>query len=160
MVQQVKDSFYMVLRERLGELNPERTTVVEGALRPAIVVEENECSETADNTFRLSWGRCSPLAGHGGLAKVDCTFTYSTRGVNGTGSDRGRQLGQLDAELTAISNPPRTMVMDYSVIPTKSSGTMVFWTDLEFAEPVDEAGRIKREAKTTVYFLRAEEVSS
>lgn len=161
MVQQVKDSFYMALRERLTAVNPERTTVVEGALRPAIVVQENECGGAeGEDTFRLSWGKRSSVTGHSRLAKMDCTISYATRGSNGTGSDRGRKLGELDAELLAISSPPRIAVLDYSVIPAKSAGSMMFWTDLELAATVDEAGRAEREATTTVYFLRSAEVSS
>ena len=64
-MQFAKDSFYVTLRERLAEVNPARTTVVDGVLRPAVVVGENESSDIAalDGTFRLSWGECANVGG-------------------------------------------------------------------------------------------------
>jgi hypothetical protein len=61
-------------------------------------------------------------------------------------------LGTLDAELLQSLLPPRTQKTDYTKIPPASLGTMLFWTDLEFDPAKDEAGRISRTARTTVYF--------
>ena len=41
-MQNAKDSFYMALRTRLTTINPERTILVRGAVRPGILVEEAE----------------------------------------------------------------------------------------------------------------------
>lgn len=154
-MQRTKDTFYMALRERLAAANPERTIVVEGALRPAISVDENE-NVKPEEAFRLTWGACSPAGGGGRLMKIDCTVRYVTRGVDGASGDRGRTLGRLDEELLQMAHPQRAMQMDYSVVPAKSTGTMIFWTDLEFAAAKDEAGRMEREASTTVYFAAPE----
>lgn len=151
-MQQTKDTFYMALRERLAAVNPERTVVVDGVVRPAIAVEENEAGRVED-AFRLTWGACSRVGGGSGLMKVDCTVRYATRGVDGTTGDRGRELARLDGELRVASEPPRAMKTDYGAIPAKSDGTVVFWTEFEFGAPQDEAGTIEREAKTTVYFF-------
>ena len=153
-MQNAKDSFYVALRSRLTEVNSERTVVVDGVARPAIVVQENETSDPSalDGTFRLQWGGCTAVGGGSHLKKMDCTIHYATRGSGGNG-DRGRTLSALDSELMSISQPLRTSKTDYSMIPAKSLGTMVFWTELEFGSPRDEAGRIGREAKTTVYFF-------
>lgn len=154
-MQLAKDSFYMALRERLSAANPERTVVVDGVVRPAIVVVENEAEKTAewDNTFCVQWGASTAVGGGSRLSKMDCTVSYATRGMDGTSGDRGRALGEMDGELLAICQPQRAAKMDYTQIPAKSTGTMVFWTDLEFAPVKGEAGRVQHEAKTTLYFF-------
>ncbi len=154
-MQKTKDTFYMKLRERLEEVSPSRTIAVNGTTRPAIVVDENE-SVSPEDTFRLSWGTCSTADAGSRLMKMDCTIRYTTRGADGTAGDRGRALGTLDAELLGITQPQRALQMDYAVIPAKSTGTMIFWTDLEFAAPKDDAGRMERAASTTVYFAAPE----
>ena len=39
-MQNAKDSFYMALRTRLTTINPGRTILLRGAVRPGILVEE------------------------------------------------------------------------------------------------------------------------
>jgi len=154
-MQSAKDSFYVTLRNRLSEANPERTVVVDGVARPAVVVDENESADLSslDGAFRVQWGACTGVGSGSRLMKVDCTIRYATRGVDGSNGDRGRTLCGMDSELVSISQPLRTPKTDYSMIPAKSTGTMVFWTELQFGTPKDEAGRLEREAKTTVYFF-------
>ena len=41
-MQSAKDTFYVTLRDRLAALNPARTVVVRGMVRPGVLVEENE----------------------------------------------------------------------------------------------------------------------
>ena len=41
-MQNAKDSFYMALRTRLAAINPERTVLLRGTIRPGILVEEAE----------------------------------------------------------------------------------------------------------------------
>ena len=41
-MQNAKDSFYMALRGRLTTINPERTVLLRGTVRPGILVEEAE----------------------------------------------------------------------------------------------------------------------
>ena len=57
--QHAKDTFYTTLRDRLAALNGERTTLVRGAQRPAVLVEENEIAGGADpvanEMFVLRW---------------------------------------------------------------------------------------------------------
>jgi hypothetical protein len=153
-MQFAKDSFYAALRERLQEVNPARTTVVDGIERPAIIVAENEASDisTLDSTFRLVWGLCASVGGGSHMMKVSCTIDYMTGGEDGTHGDRGRLLGTLDGELLAIAQPLRAVKQDLTRVPPASLGTQIFWTDLEFAQPKDEAGRLSRKATTTVYF--------
>jgi hypothetical protein len=154
-MQFAKDSFYAALRERLAEVYPARTAVVDGVVRPAVAVEENEASDITamDGTFRLTWGECARVGGGRRLMKMSCTIEYATPGFDGTSGDRGRTLATLDGELMAISQPLRTTKSDFTKLPPVSLGTSMFWTDLEFASPKDEAGRLSRSASTTVYFV-------
>ena len=41
-MQNAKDTFYLTLQGRLAVLNPARTMVVRGVLRPGTLVDENE----------------------------------------------------------------------------------------------------------------------
>ena len=57
-MQSAKDTFYITLRNRLAVLNPSRTIVVRGAVRPAIFVAENElvAATNPSEAFVLTWG--------------------------------------------------------------------------------------------------------
>ena len=56
-MQNAKDSFYMALRARLTTINPERTILLRGAVRPGILVEEAEApfSQLPNDVFVLRW---------------------------------------------------------------------------------------------------------
>ncbi len=56
-MQNAKDSFYMALRTRLAAINPERTILLRGAVRPGILVEEAEApfSQIPNDVFVLRW---------------------------------------------------------------------------------------------------------
>jgi hypothetical protein len=56
-MQNAKDSFYMALRTRLTAINPERTILLRGAVRPGILVEEAEApfSQFPNDVFVLRW---------------------------------------------------------------------------------------------------------
>ena len=56
-MQNAKDSFYMALRTRLTAINPERTVLLRGAIRPGILVEEAEApfSQLPSDVFVLRW---------------------------------------------------------------------------------------------------------
>jgi hypothetical protein len=152
-MQFAKDSFYIAMRDRLSEANPARTVTVEGVVRPAVVVAENENDASALNdAFALTWGEVRPVGNGTKVMKMDCVIEYATRGTNATNGDRGRVLGGLDADLMAMSQPPRVQKTNYTIVPPQSMGTMMFWTDVEFGAPKDGNGRISREAKTTIYF--------
>ena len=105
-MQNAKDTFYTTLRDRLAMLNPSRTIVLRGAVRPAIVVAENELigATSPIEAFVLSWTDlaidCSePLPLHTML----CDITYSTRGTTEMlGMDRGRVLDAMDRELRTV----------------------------------------------------------
>src|SRR6266568_507674 len=56
-MQNAKDSFYMALRTRLALINPERTLLLRGTVRPGILVEEAEApfSQLPSDAFVLRW---------------------------------------------------------------------------------------------------------
>ncbi len=64
-MQDARDTFYVALRGRLAAINPDRTIVVRGQVRPGILVEENELRSPMQPTVRramAAWtaGVCSP----------------------------------------------------------------------------------------------------
>jgi len=153
-MQFAKDSFYIALRDNLAVVNPARTVTLEGVVRPAVMVAENEGSLLGlENVFVLSWGDAQFVGNGTKLMKMTCAIQYATSGATDSGDDRGRVMGTLDSELMQSAQPPRTQKTDYTKIPPSSLGTMIFWTDLEFTAPKDEAGKISRVATTTVYFF-------
>jgi hypothetical protein len=153
-MQFAKDTFYVALRGRLATVNPARTVAIEGVVRPAVVMAQNEGSLAAiENAFVLTWSEAAFVGNGTRLMKMICNIAYSSSGATDTGDDRGRLLGTLDAELLQSSLPPRAQKTDYTKIPPSSLGTMMFWTDLEFGAAKDDAGRISRTATVTVYFF-------
>jgi len=160
-MQNAKDTFYTTLQSRLAALNPARTIVVRGVVRPGTLVEENELptASVLVNAFCLQWTKVQ-VNGKGPLPLVTmgCSIQYATDGTTGNGGmDRGRMLAAMDAELaSALGAEPHTVSkMNYStagagVAPT-TMGTNVFWADAVFgvAKAVDE--RLERTTTVQVF---------
>ena len=160
-MQNAKDTFYTTLQSRLAALNPARTIVVRGALRPGTLVEENELPTAwvPVDAFRLQWmGLLVNSDGSLPMVKMECSIQYATDGTSGNGGmDRGRLLAAMDAELvSALGGESHTALkMNYAaagagVTPT-AMGTNVFWTDPIFGavKSVDE--RLERTATVQVF---------
>src|ERR1700712_2699477 len=102
-MENARDTFYVTLRNRLAALNPTRTLVLRGVVRPGILVAENELATLAQPTdvFCLRWtGVQVETTGALPLATLECTITYATDGSAGNGGmDRGRLLAAMDGEL-------------------------------------------------------------
>jgi hypothetical protein len=160
-MQNAKDTFYTMLQGRLAALNPSRTIVVRGAVRPGTLVEENELPSTSipADCFRLEWTKlqlatASPLP----LAAMECTISYATDGSAGSaGMDRGRLLAAMDGELiAALAAAPRsTLKLNYSaagvgVAPT-AMATNIFWADPLFGAVATEDERLERTATVEVF---------
>jgi hypothetical protein len=154
-MQNAKDTFYLTLRDRLATLNPGRTLVLRGVVRPASLVEENELSsvnQTLD-AFCLRW---TALGIHApGILSMQCEIRYRTEGSTGSGGmDRGRLLSAMDGELIAAVNtapqnaPKRTFATATSAITT---GTNLFWGNVQFVPATVEAERIGRVATVEVF---------
>jgi hypothetical protein len=160
MMQNIKDSFYMELRARLAALNPERTAFVGGAVRPAIMITENELADTSRallDTFYLSWHEAQASGPvDASLLQLACEITYSTEGTESMSyQDRGRMLAQLDGELLSICCPGGASLKDYSVTPSADLAQRIFWTRPEFPA-VELSGRLLTHAAKLKVFSFAE----
>ena len=133
-MQFTKDSFYVALLIRLISLNPQRTVTLNGTLRPALIVAENELVvpvEPLPDAFYIEWGAVQPVQRQEGgrpLLEMECVISHHTFGTVPSGVDRGRTLAQLDAELLSICQPQRTPKRDYTQAPSTDLGTNILWT--------------------------------
>lgn len=156
-----KDTFYIMLRDRLAALNPARTMVLRGVTRPGVLIEENELvtDAAATDVFRLRWtGIKVDVLGAPPLATVSCEVHYATAGtpVNG-GMDRGRMLSAMDAELTAAlrTMPHHVVKTEYAAsgagVAPVAMATNVFWSDASFGAVKVAAERVERVAAVEVF---------
>jgi hypothetical protein len=156
-MQATKDTFYIALRDRLVQFDPKLTIVIDGAIRPAIVVTENEppgASPRQDEAFYLDWEGVRPVQpATSTLMAMDCTISYTCSGQSDSGGvDRGRNLGALDADLLAISAPAQAHKNDYSSGLPVDLGSYIFWS-VPRVEPLKvEARQVGRQAQVTVFF--------
>jgi hypothetical protein len=163
-VQDVKDSFYAGLRDRIAAMNPARTVVVRGAIRPAVLVVENELPLAEGEpleTFQLVWSdlQYTPDA----LLSVKCGIAYAVNGSAGateTASSvlgRGRALAAMDAELLhALGGAVRsvagiTVGESNGVAVQSAASSRVFWGDVTFGAAVAKGDRISRIASVEVF---------
>jgi hypothetical protein len=160
-MQNAKDTFYVMLQSRLAVLNPSRTIVVRGTVRPGILVDENELPTAwvAMDAFRLEWTALQ-VDSEGPLPMVTmgCYIRYATDGDPGNaGMDRGRLLTAMDAELSAaLGTAPHTVgKMNYSAagagVAPEPMGTNVFWADLLFGAAMAVGERLERSATVQVF---------
>ena len=154
-MQNAKDSFYMALRSRLMVVNPERTVLMRGALRPGMVVEEAEASfsQPPADVFKLRWiGLAADLELPSTMTAMECEISYSTSGTQAFGGlDRGRALTRMDMELLAILQPFSTPKFNYTVQPAAQLDTHVFWDEPAFAPTSMQRDRLSRIARVMIY---------
>lgn len=154
-MQNAKDSFYMALRSRLATINPDRTTLLRGAMRPGILVEEAEApfSQLPNDVFVLRWlglGVNMDLAPT--LVAEECEIIYQTCGTQSFGGlDRGRSLSAMDEELTVMLQPFHTSKINYTLQPPAAMLTQVFWDEPGFTPIIVQRDRLSRSAKVIVY---------
>ena len=120
-MQNAKDSFYMALRNRLVAVNPERTIMLRGAMRPGILVEEAEApfNQLPTDVFVLRWlGMGVEVDLASTMAAEECEILYQTCGCQTFGGlDRGRALSEMNEELVAILQPFWTPKLSYTATP-------------------------------------------
>jgi hypothetical protein len=161
-MQDARDTFYITLRNRLAAINPYRTIVLRGQVRPGVLVEENELASTLQvvDAFTLRWTSLKvDTSGPMPLVAMECEFQYATDGSPGNGGmDRGRLLATMDGELTsALTQSPQSAVkMNYSgVAGTGASAvpmaTNIFWSQPSFAAATASGERIARIATVEVF---------
>jgi hypothetical protein len=154
-MQNAKDSFYMALRSRLIAINPERTILLRGAVRPGIVVEEAEApfNQLPNDVYVLRWlgmGVDMDLAST--MAAEQCEILYQTCGTQSFGGlDRGRLMSQMDEEVTAMLQPFHTPKLNYTATPPAAMLTQVFWDEPGFTSLTIERDRLSRSANVMLY---------
>jgi hypothetical protein len=157
-MQSAKDSFYVALRERLAALNPERTVLLAGVRRPAVMVAENEVGTPAPReAFQVTWRGAATLPASGGaerpLVRLDVMIEYRTAGsADALGTDRGRRLAALDVELAQMLAPRSTPKRDHAQEPAAELGSMVLWSDPEFLPVEASESELRRSVRATVFF--------
>ena len=158
-MQNAKDTFYVTLRDRLAALNPSRTVQVRGALRPAVVVAENELEQTDAalvEAFVLTWkdtavDSSEPME----LCRAECAIDYATRGTPElSGMDRGRVLDAMDGELRRMLQPSAVVKQRFDVSPEVVMATRIFWSAPVFGAVGMEADRIGRTATVVLFALQ------
>lgn len=162
-MQSARDTFYVMLRDRLAALNPARTMVLRGVTRAGILVQENELvsAELPTDAFCLHWTTSSvDVLGALPLVTMGCAISYATAGNSGNGGmDRGRLLAAMDAELVAaVSTAPQHAVkMNYAAgaggsgIMPSAMATNVFWGSAVFGAVVVNDERLERVATVDVF---------
>lgn len=145
----------MALRARLAAINPQRTILVRGTVRPGVLVEEAEApfSQLPTDVFVLRWlGLSLDVDLCAMMAAAECEITYQTCGTQSFGGlDRGRVLSQMDSELAAMLSPYSTPKLDYATTPPGVMLTQVFWDDPAIAPIAVQRDRLSRSAKVMVY---------
>jgi len=154
-MQNAKDSFYMALRARLPALNPERTILLRGAVRPGILVEEAEApfSQLPSDVFVLRWlGLGVDVDLDATMVAAECEILYQTCGTQSFGGlDRGRMLSQMDEELLAMLQPFSTPKMNYTATPAAAMLTQVFWDEPTLGAITVQRDTLSRSGKVMVY---------
>lgn len=154
-MQNAKDSFYAALRARLAIVDPARTILLRGAVRPGILVEEAEApfSQLPNDVFVLRWaGFTADVDLASAMAIEECEVIYQTCGTQSLGGlDRGRALSAMDEELVVMLQPYYTAKLNYTVQPPAAMLTKVFWGEAIFTPIVAQRDRLSRSAKVLVY---------
>jgi hypothetical protein len=154
-MQNAKDSFYMALRTRLIAINPERTILLRGSVRPGILVEEAEApfSQLPNDVFILRWAVLGVDVDLGSpMAVEECEVIYQTCGTQSFGGlDRGRSLSEMDEELVAMLQPFYTPKLNYTATPPTAMLTQVFWDGPGFGPTTTQRDRLSRSARVMVY---------
>src|SRR5208337_481107 len=154
-MQNAKDTFYMALRARRAAINPERTILLRGAVRPGILAEEAEApfSQLPNDVFVLRWlGLGVDFDLGSTMVAEQCEVIYQTCGTQSFGGlDRGRSLSEMDEELTAMAQPFHTSKLNYTATPPAAMLTQVFWDEPGFTPIVAQRDQLSRSAKVMVY---------
>ena len=154
-MQNAKDSFYMALRTRLAAINPSRTVLIRGAVRPGILIEDAEApfAQPPLDVFILRWVNLGEETTLPMTASIqECDINYQTAGTQTYGGlDRGRILSKMDAELRCMVEPLQTKKCSFSTDPPEELSTHVFWNMPIFGAAVSQRDRVGRTAKVRVY---------
>ncbi|HEV8383272.1 MAG TPA: hypothetical protein VGQ11_00260 [Candidatus Acidoferrales bacterium] len=162
-MQAAKDSFFRALQSRLATVNPTRTITLDGVVRPAILVVENEPYPPPKlffNTFYIHWLGAPRVREFSGTLAPRYSLTAQTEYfVQGAASlqrpfaDRGRLLAQLDGELIEVLFPGATQKMDYSTMPPTDLGSQLLWNWTPGFQTMADGGILRRLTTVNVSFF-------
>lgn len=151
----------MMLQGRLAALNPSRTIVLRGVVRPGTLVDENELptGSIPTDVFRLKWTGLQVNSDASlPLVAMECSIGYCTDGTSGDGGmDRGRLLAGMDAELASAlcAEPHTAQKMNYSAagagVAPVAMATKVFWADPVFDAVTSVDGRLARTSTVRIF---------
>jgi hypothetical protein len=154
-VQNAKDSFYIALRNRLAQINPERVVTIRALLRPGIMVEDTEApqAQIANDIFVLRWTDTSvDVQLPSVLTQMTCEIKYASSGSQqNAGLDRGRAVTAMDKELLTMLMPQQTPKLNYTQTPAVVMQTLVFWTEPTFSAVNTLRDQLLRTATVTVF---------
>lgn len=157
-MQNLKDTLYITLRDRMAAQFPAQTIVIGDETRPAILVAENEMQTAASEhsgAFCLRFGSVGVAEGSDGpapLLKMLCEISYSAEGTDELSfQDRGRELAKLDSMLLAIAAPPRAALKDFTQSPAGELGAQIFWTRPELGDVKADERELRRTATLDVF---------
>lgn len=132
-MQNMMDTFYVTLRDRLEAVNPERVVAVRGQVRPAVVVDENEMPERAVDAgvFHVQWGaRETDRSGTIPLETARCVITFRSSGANAQSTlTRGREMNAMCAELDAMLLPSVAVKKTFSDGDAVEMAMNIFWCE-------------------------------
>ena len=156
-MQATKDTFYVTVRDRLVAVDPQRTIIIDGVTRPAILVAENEPPGGGPplcDAFYLYWGGARAVQpAVSTLMEMECTISYRTKGTDQSGNlDRGRALASLDNDVLAICAPPNAEKCDYSTGADVDLSSTIFWTQPVFSALVNAPPYLGRDVSITMFF--------
>ena len=155
-IQQVKDSFYIALRDRLAAINPDRSAVVLGLDCTGVLVDENlPVGTTRLDAFHLQFGEATVAHAHAGmrLMQLTCTIRYATAGEGDAGGDRGRALAAMDNELLAMLAPSRAALLDCTQTPPAALGGSVFWDEPRLSAVELNLNELRRSATSKLFYF-------
>jgi hypothetical protein len=162
-MQAAKDSFFRALQARLATVNPARTIPLDGVVRPAILVVENEPYPPPKlffNTFYIHWLGApavrefsATLAPRYSLSAQLEYFVQGTPSLQRTFADRGRLLSQLDRELLEILFPGATEKLDHTAVPPLPLGSQVLWRWTPDFQTIADGGVLRRITTINVSFF-------
>jgi len=154
-MQNAKDSFYAALRARLVAINPSRTILLRGSVRPGILVEDAEApfAQLPNDVFILRWLALAVDADlASAMAAEECEILYQTCGTQAFGGlDRGRALSAMDEELLAMIQPFYTPKLNFTAQPPAGLLTHVFWDEPAFTPIAISRDRLARSAKVQIF---------
>ena len=158
-MQNIKDSFYVTLRDRLALRNPARVITVQGNTRPAVLVSENEAPDAQEDlpdTFCLNWGMVDIVRDvtddSRPLLRLECSIRYWVQGSDTLSfQDRGRALAESDAELLSLVQPAWALLKDFREQPPVDLGINIFWTRPPLGEVERDGRKLRRVARLNVF---------